>query len=121
MCRRWDSNPHEVALTGFFESDKDCAMRRDAALRGAFMSLFAFLCGMLRVRVRPDCHQNSHQNHGRRTGYCWTALRSAGTGVSALPSYSEICLRAVFQSYLANAYSSTGPLAIAGCIVGEVR
>jgi hypothetical protein len=19
-CRRWDSNPHEVALTGFFES-----------------------------------------------------------------------------------------------------
>jgi hypothetical protein len=20
MCRRWDSNPHEVALTGFFES-----------------------------------------------------------------------------------------------------
>jgi hypothetical protein len=31
-CRRWDSNPHEVALTGFFESDKDCAMVRDAAL-----------------------------------------------------------------------------------------
>ena len=20
MCRRWDSNSHEVALTGFFES-----------------------------------------------------------------------------------------------------
>jgi hypothetical protein len=20
LCRRWDSNPHEVALTGFFES-----------------------------------------------------------------------------------------------------
>jgi hypothetical protein len=37
-------------------------MVRDAALRGAFMSLFAALCGMLRVRVRPDCHQNSHQS-----------------------------------------------------------
>jgi hypothetical protein len=36
-------------------------MARDAALRSAFMSLFAFLCGMWRVRVRPDCHQNSHQ------------------------------------------------------------
>ena len=36
-------------------------MVRDAALRSAFMSLFAFLCGMWRVRVRPDCHQNSHQ------------------------------------------------------------
>ena len=59
-CRRWDSNPHEVALTGFFESDKDCGMARDAALRGAFMSLFASLCGMLRVLVRPNCHQNSH-------------------------------------------------------------
>src|SRR5215213_5876680 len=48
-CRRWDSNPHEVALTGFFESDKDCGMARDAALRGAFMSLLAFLCGIVRV------------------------------------------------------------------------
>jgi hypothetical protein len=28
-----------------------------------FMSLFAFLCGMVRVRVRLDCHQNSHQNY----------------------------------------------------------
>src|SRR5215212_1710517 len=62
-CRRWDSNPHEVALTGFFESDKDCGMARDAVLRSAFMSLFVLLCGMLRVLVRPDCHQNSHQNH----------------------------------------------------------
>ena len=56
-------NPHEVALTGFFESDKDCAMVRDAALRGAFRSLVAFLCGMVRVRARPDCHQRCHQNH----------------------------------------------------------
>jgi hypothetical protein len=23
-CRRWDSNPHEVALTGFFESRPPC-------------------------------------------------------------------------------------------------
>jgi hypothetical protein len=37
-------------------------MVRDAALRGAFMSLLALLCGMLRDQVRPDCHQNSHQN-----------------------------------------------------------
>ncbi len=44
----------------FFESDKDCAMVRDAALRGAFMSLFAFLYEMVRVRVRPDCHQRCH-------------------------------------------------------------
>src|SRR5215208_3904532 len=43
-----------------FESDKDCGMARDAALRGAFMSLFAFLCGIVRVLVRPNCHQNSH-------------------------------------------------------------
>ena len=35
-------------------------MRRDAALRGAFNSLFAFLCGKVRVSVRPDCHQDSH-------------------------------------------------------------
>ena len=61
MCRRWDSNPHEVALTGFFESDKDCAMVRDAALRSAFMSLFTSFGGMWRVSVRPDYHQNSHQ------------------------------------------------------------
>ena len=27
------------------------------------MSPLAFLCGMVRVRVRPDCHQSSHQNH----------------------------------------------------------
>ena len=37
-------------------------MVRDAALRGAFMSLFAFLCGIMRVRVRPNCHQKSHQS-----------------------------------------------------------
>jgi hypothetical protein len=43
-------------------------MVRDAALRGAFMSPFAFLCGMVRDRVRPDCNQNSHQNHRSETG-----------------------------------------------------
>jgi hypothetical protein len=36
-------------------------MVRDSALRSAFMSLFASLCGMVRDRVRPDCHHNSHQ------------------------------------------------------------
>ena len=69
MCRRWDSNPHEVALTGFFESDKDCGIVCDAALRGAFMSLFASLYGIVRVLVRPDCHQRCHQNH---SGEAWS-------------------------------------------------
>jgi hypothetical protein len=46
-----------------FESDKDCGMVRDAALRSAFIGLFPPICGMLRVGVRPDCHQSSHQNH----------------------------------------------------------
>jgi hypothetical protein len=27
------------------------------------MGLFAFLCGIVRVLVRPDCHHISHQNH----------------------------------------------------------
>ena len=40
-------------------------MVRDAALRGAFISLFAFLCGIVRVLVRPDCHQRCHQNYSR--------------------------------------------------------
>jgi len=38
-------------------------MVRDAALRSVFVNLFASLCGILRVRVRPDCHQSGHQNH----------------------------------------------------------
>jgi len=59
-------------------------MVRDAALRGAFMSLFASLRGMWRVRVRPDCHQNCHQNYpaklGYREGRNW--CDSIGIGVS---------------------------------------
>ncbi len=47
-------------------------MVRDAALRGAFMSLFAFLCGIVRVLVRPDCHQSCHQNH---SGEAWSQGR----------------------------------------------
>ena len=27
------------------------------------MSLIAFLCGIVRVRARPDCHQRRHQKH----------------------------------------------------------
>jgi hypothetical protein len=47
-----------------FESGKDCGIVRDAAaLRSAFMSFFAALCGIVRVLVRPDCHQNRHQHH----------------------------------------------------------
>ena len=71
-CRRWDSNPHEVAFTGFFESDKDCGIVHDSALRGAFMSLVAFLCGIVRDQVRPDCHQSCHQNH---SGEAWSQGR----------------------------------------------
>jgi len=71
-------------------------MVRDAALRGAFMHLFAALCGMWRVRVRPDCHQNSHQNHRyelcyRRApigpqlrGYCGEITGETLLGPSAL-------------------------------------
>ena len=44
-------------------------MVRDAALRSAFMSPFAYLYGMVRVSVRPDCHQNSHQTHLDEVGY----------------------------------------------------
>jgi hypothetical protein len=53
-------------------------MVRDAALRSAFMGLFAFLCGMVRVLVGPDCHQNRHQSRpderfpeGVETGRVW--------------------------------------------------
>ena len=46
-----------------FESDKECAIVRDAALRSAFTGLFASLSGMVRDHVRPDCNQNSHQYH----------------------------------------------------------
>ena len=55
-------------------------MRRDTALWSAFISLFAFLCRMVRVRVRPDCHQSSHQNH---SGEAWLQERQklvAGLG-----------------------------------------
>jgi hypothetical protein len=57
-------------------------MVRDAALRGAFMSLFAFLCGIVHVSVRPDCHQSCHQNH---SGEAWLEGRqkpAAGLGLS---------------------------------------
>jgi hypothetical protein len=39
-------------------------MVRDVALRSVFMRLFASLCGMLRVSVRPDCHHSCHQRYG---------------------------------------------------------
>src|SRR5215208_6094933 len=64
-----------------FESDKVCAMVRDSALRSAFMSLFAFLCGIVRVLVRPDCHQNSHQN---LCGEAWLQGRQKPVAVLGL-------------------------------------
>src|SRR5215203_1846425 len=82
-CRRWDSNPHEVALTGFFESDKDCGMARDAALRGAFMSLFASLCGIVRVLVRPDSPKVSPKTSRRNLVGYRRAQTDTCTGISA--------------------------------------
>jgi len=50
----------------------------DVALRSAFMGLLWLVCGMLRVHVRPDCHQNRHQSRpderfpeGVETGRVW--------------------------------------------------
>ena len=63
---------HRYPLTSYFESDKDCGMVCDAALRSAFMSLFAFVYGIERVRVRPDCYQTSHQNY---SGEAWLQER----------------------------------------------
>ena len=46
-----------------FESGKDCGIVRDAAaLRSAFMSFFASVCGVVSVRVRPDRHQSGNQS-----------------------------------------------------------
>ena len=54
---------------------------RDAALSSAFMNLFAAICGMGQVRVRPDCHHKSHhvsstkaRDYGRKVGY-YTAVK----------------------------------------------
>ena len=47
-------------------------MRRDTALCSAFMGLFAFLCGIVRVSVRPDRHQRRHQSY---SGEAWVQGR----------------------------------------------
>jgi hypothetical protein len=60
-------------------------MVRDAALRSAFMSLFASLCGMLRVLVRPVCHQSYHQK-------VWLGLQDRGP-LRALPIGGGLALR----------------------------
>src|SRR5215203_6365174 len=66
-----------------FESDKDCGMARDAALRGAFMSLFAFLCGIERVLVRPDSPKVSPKTSRRNLVGYRRAQTDTCTGISA--------------------------------------
>jgi hypothetical protein len=92
QCRRWDSNPHEVALTGFFESDKDCGMVCDAALRGALMSLFASLCGIVRVEVvavqDTSVHQKSERTGSRKVGF--RQIPFSETRISILPSLGKV-------------------------------
>ena len=67
-CAGGGTRTHTRLPSPDFESDKDCRIVRDSALRSAFMSLFAFVGGMVRVPVRPDCHQSGHQNHRPETG-----------------------------------------------------
>jgi hypothetical protein len=62
-CAGGGTRTHTRLPSPNFESDKDCAMACDAALRSAFMSLFASFGGIVRVCVRPDCHQSGHQNY----------------------------------------------------------
>jgi hypothetical protein len=45
------------------------------------MSLFAFVCGIERVRARPDCHQNSYQNY---SGEAWLQGRQKRVAVLGL-------------------------------------
>src|SRR5215212_8551429 len=63
-CAGGGTRTHTRLPSPDFESDKDCGIVRVAALRGAFMSFFAFLCGIERDQVRPDCHQSCHQDSG---------------------------------------------------------
>ena len=73
-------------------------MVRDAALRGAFMSLFALLCGIERDQVRPDCHQSSHQNH-LRVPTSPTDLRSSSFTAQRLTVWRQkVVLWIVFEA-----------------------
>ena len=57
-------------------------MAYDAALRSAFMSLFASFGGIVRVRVRPDCHQSGYQNY-RLTPDKRVSYRHTSKGIRA--------------------------------------
>ena len=81
LCAGGGTRTHTRLPSPDFESDKECGMLRDAALRGAFVGLVAYVGGMVRVRVRPDCHQNSHhvsstkaRDYGPEVGY-YTAVK----------------------------------------------
>ena len=79
--------PHRI-----FESDRNCGMVRDAALRGALMSLFASLCGIVRVEVvavqDTSVHQKSERTWSRKVGF--RQIPFLETRISILASLGKV-------------------------------
>jgi hypothetical protein len=81
-----------------FESGKDCGIVRDAAaLRSAFMSFFASVCGMVRVCVRPDrtkvvTKAVLQARFGIPSPHPFTVWSVAGSWPESLPRRRSICL-----------------------------
>jgi hypothetical protein len=64
----------------------------DAALRGALMSLFASLCGIVRVEVvavqDTSVHQKSERTGSRKVGF--RQIPFSETRISILPSLGKV-------------------------------